>query len=95
MDELRKEYIRELGYSIEKVWDCSSWDHFKNNIDVKNHGRTQFPFKRHLSFISLLQNISIETMFGCAIHYKFFDKFRDVNIFKNSKWSQTPSTWLC
>ena len=49
MDELRKDYIREKGYSIEEMWGCSWWDQFKNNVEVKNQVRTHFPFKRPLS----------------------------------------------
>ena len=60
MDELRKDYIREKGYSIEEMWECSWWDQFKNNVDVKNHVRTHFPFKRPLSANSLVQNIRSE-----------------------------------
>ena len=26
MDDLRKDYIREKGYSIEEMWECSWWD---------------------------------------------------------------------
>ena len=44
MDELRKDYIREKGYPVEEMWECSWWDQFKNNVDVKNHVRTHFPF---------------------------------------------------
>ena len=43
---------------------CSWWDQFKNNIDVKNHVITHFPFKRPLSANSIVQNIRNETMFG-------------------------------
>ena len=64
MDDLRKDYIREKGYSIEEMWECSWWDYFKNNVDVKNHVRTHFPFKRPLSTNSLVQNIRNEKIFG-------------------------------
>ena len=64
MDELRKEYIREKGYSIEEMWESSWWDQFKNNVDVRNHVRTHFLFKRPLSANSLVQNIRNEKMFG-------------------------------
>ena len=64
MDELRKDYIREKGYSIEEMWECSWCDQFKNNVDVKNYVRTHFPFKRSLSANSLKQNIRNETIFG-------------------------------
>ena len=46
------------------MWECSWWDQFQNNVDVKNHVRTQFTFKTHLSADSLVQNIGNETMFG-------------------------------
>ena len=62
--KLRKDYIREKVYSIEEMWDCSWWDQFKNNVDVKNHVRTHFPFKKLLSANSLVQNIKNETRFG-------------------------------
>ena len=64
MDDLRKDYIREKGYSIEEMWECSCWDQFKNKVDVKNHVRTHFPFKRPLSTNSLVQNIRNEKIFG-------------------------------
>ena len=37
MDELRKDYIREKGDTIEEMWECSWWDQFKNKVEVKNH----------------------------------------------------------
>ena len=64
MDELRKNYIREKGDTIEEMWECSWWDQFKNNVEVKNHVRTHFPFKKLLSASSLVQNIRNETLFG-------------------------------
>ena len=64
INELRKDYIREKGYSIEKMWECSWWDQFKNNVDVKNHVRTHFSFKRLLSANSQVQNIRNETKLG-------------------------------
>ena len=57
MDEFRKDYLREKGYSREQIWECSWRDYFKNNVDVKTHVRTHFLFKRHLSATSLVQHI--------------------------------------
>ena len=51
IDEPRKDYIREKRFPIKEIWECSWWDQFKNNVDVKNHVRTHFSFK------SLEQNI--------------------------------------
>ena len=42
MDELPKDFIREKGYSIEEKWECSWWDQFTSNVDVKNPVRTHF-----------------------------------------------------
>ena len=53
MDELRKDYNREKGYSIEEMWECSWRDQFKNSVDVKNYVRTHFPFKNFLYANSL------------------------------------------
>ena len=63
MDELRKDNIREKGYYNEEMWECSWYNQFKNNLDVKNQVRTPFLFKRLLSANSLLQNIRNESMF--------------------------------
>ena len=46
------------------MWECSWWDQFKNNVDVKNQVRTHFPFKRPLPAISLVKKLRNETMFG-------------------------------
>ena len=64
MDDLRKDYFREKEYSMEEMWDFSRLVQIKNNVDVKNHVRTQFPFKRLLSAISLVQSSANELMFG-------------------------------
>ena len=42
---------------MEEMWECSWWDEFQNNVDVKNHVRTHFSFKRLLSANSLVQKI--------------------------------------
>ena len=46
------------------MWECSWWDQFNNNVDVKNHVRTHFPVKKPLSAKSLVQNIRNELLFG-------------------------------
>ena len=95
LDELRKDYIREKGYSVEEKWECSWWDQFKNNVDVKIHVRTHFPFKRLLSVTSLVQYLSNGTMFGylqCDLSVpdelkaKFSDfppNFKNINVTRN------------
>ena len=95
LDELRNDYIREKVYTKEEMWECSWWDQFKNNVDVKNHVRTHFPFKRPLSTNSLVQNIRNETMFGYVqcdlsvpdvLEAKFFNFspiFKNIDVTRN------------
>ena len=48
------------------MWECSRWDQFNNNVDIKSHIRFHFPFKKPLSAKSIVRNIRTETMFGYA-----------------------------
>ena len=45
MDDLRRKYIREKGYKIEKTWKCEWRQNFKTNKNIKNHIRSNFPSK--------------------------------------------------
>ena len=64
MDDLRREYIREKGYKIEEMWECEWWQNFKTNEKVKNHIRSNFPYKRPLSTDSLLEKIRDGSLYG-------------------------------
>ena len=92
IDELRKDYIRDKGDTIEEMWEFSWWDQFKNNVEVKNHVRTHFPFKRPLSASSLVPNIRNETLFGClsvpdklkAYFFIFSPIFKNIDVTRNN-----------
>ena len=64
MDELRREYIKERGYKIQEMWECEWWKHFKTDSSIKNHVKTNFPYKRPLSTDSLLEKIKNRSLFG-------------------------------
>ena len=64
MDELRREYIKERGYKIQEMWECEWWKHFKTDSPVKNHVKTNFPYKRLLYTDSLLEKINNRSFFG-------------------------------
>ena len=64
MDDLRREYIREKGYKIEEMWECEWWQNFKTNEKIKNHIRSNFPYKRPLSTDSLLEKIRDGSLYG-------------------------------
>ena len=64
MDELRREYIKERGYKIQEMWKSEWWKHFKTDSSIKNHVKTNFPYKRPLSTDSLLEKIKNRSLFG-------------------------------
>ena len=64
MDDLRREYIREKGYTIEEIWECQWWQNFKTNETIKNQIRSNFPYKRPLSTKSLLEKIRDGSLYG-------------------------------
>ena len=61
---MRREYIKEKEYKIVEMWECGWWKHFKTDDKIKNHVRTQFPYKRPLSTDSLLVKIKDGFLFG-------------------------------
>ena len=46
MDDMRREYIEEKGYRIEKTWRREWWKNFKTKDMIKNYINTYFPYKR-------------------------------------------------
>ena len=55
MDDLRREYIREEGYTIKEIRDCEWWQNFRTNETIKYQIRSNFTYKRPLSTKSLLE----------------------------------------
>ena len=64
MDDMRREYIKEKGNKVEKMWECEWWESFKTNDKIKNHVRTHFFYKRNLSTDSLSSKINDGSLFG-------------------------------
>ena len=56
-DEMRRDYIRQKGFRIIKMWECEWWSLLKTDAVVENHLSQNFPNKRHLSEEQLLQGI--------------------------------------
>ena len=88
-DELRRDFLRNKGYNIVDVWECKWWERVKEEENVRNHARKNFPFKLPMTQESLLAKIRDGKMFGYAqcdlevtdgLKYKF-SKFPP--IFKN------------
>ena len=64
MDDMRREYIKEKGYKVEELWECDWCESFKTNDKIKNHVRTNFPYKKPFSTDSLLAKIKDGSLFG-------------------------------
>ena len=54
MDVLRKYHNREKLNSIEKMWERSWYYQFKSKVDIKNHVRNHFLFKKLFTVNSLM-----------------------------------------
>ena len=59
-----REYIKEKGYKVEELWECDWCESFKTNDKIKNHVRTNFPYKKPFSTDSLLAKIKDGSLFG-------------------------------
>ena len=46
------------------MWECEWWQNFKTNEKIKKHIRSNFPYKRPLSFDSLLEKIRDGSLYG-------------------------------
>ena len=90
-----REYIKEKGYKVEEMWKCDWWESFKTDEKIKNHVRTQFPYKRFFSTDSLLVKIKEGSLFGyvqCDLNVPDELKSKFANfppIFKNTEVGRT------
>ena len=56
-DELRRDYLRNEGYNIVVVWKCKWWEKIKEEENVRNHVKNNFPYKLPPKQESLLAKI--------------------------------------
>ena len=64
MDELRRHYLMEKGYTVMEMYECEWWHLYKTNDLVKQHLRQSFPYKIPLSEERLLERIENGSLFG-------------------------------
>ena len=63
-DQLRKEYVQQIGYKIIEMWECNWWQLYRTDAKVKNHLRANFLYQRPLSEEGLTQEIKCRRLFG-------------------------------
>ena len=64
MDQMRKQYIKDKGNNVVKMWECEWWNLYKTTTCVEEHLRESFPYKRPLREESLLEQMRSGKFFG-------------------------------
>ena len=64
MDETRRQYIEEKGYTVVEMWECEWRKLYKTDISVKERLRESFPFKSPLRQNQFLYKIKSGALFG-------------------------------
>ena len=64
LDELRRGYIQEKGFTVIEMWECEWWRLYKTTNNVKLHIRQILPHRRSLTEQQLLEGIKKENLLG-------------------------------
>ena len=64
LDEWRRGYIQEKGFTVTEMWECERWRLYKTATNVKLHIRENFPYRRSLTEQQLLEGKKKRTLFG-------------------------------
>ena len=64
LDELRRSYIQEKGFTVIEMWECEWWRVYKTTANVKLHIREKFPYRRSLTEQQLLEQVKKGSLFG-------------------------------
>ena len=101
LDDLRRDYIQEKGFTGIEMWESESWRHYKTTTSVKLHTRENFPCRRSLTEHQFLEGIKKRNLFGnlqCNIEVpkklRELEKFRRVlnekaNVTSNNRGFRT------
>ena len=90
LDQLRRAYIQEKGFTVNEMWECEWWRLYKTTTNFKLHIRENFPLKRSLTEQQLLEGVKKGNLFGyvqCDIEVPENSKVNFANfppIFKNT-----------
>ena len=64
LDELRRNYIKQKGFTVIEMWECEWWRLYKTGTSVKEHIREMFPYRRSLTEYQLLEKMKSGKLFG-------------------------------
>ena len=65
MDEMRRQYIEEKGYTVVEMWEYEWWKLYKTDVTVKEHLNESFSYKLQLHQDPLLD----QTKTGALLRY--------------------------
>ena len=91
---MRGDYLKGKGCNIVEIWECKWWESVKEEENVRNHVRKNFPFKLLLKQESLPAKIRDGEMFGyvkCDLEVFTGLKYQFLSfptIFKNFNFSR-------
>ena len=89
-NDIRRDYIQQMGYEIVEMWECEWWRLYKTDALVQSYLRANFPYNHPLIEKQLSQQIIDGRLFGYVqcdidvpVHLRnYFSKFSP--IFKNT-----------
>ena len=64
LDELRRSYIQEKGFTVFEIRECERWRLYKTTANFKLHIGENFPYRRSLTEQQLLEGIKEGSLFG-------------------------------
>ena len=78
MDEMRRKYIEDKGYTVVEMWECEQRKFYKTDVSVEEHLRESLAYKRLLRQDQVLDKITSGVLFGSAqCDIKFAEHLRD------------------
>ena len=63
-DAEQKKYILGKGFKVVEVWECLWWKRVKEETDIRERMKTNFPYRKPLSEHQIMQQIKNNTLFG-------------------------------
>ena len=64
LDDLRRGYIQEKGFTVIEMWECEWWRLYKTTTNVKLLITENYPYRRSLTEQQLLEGIKKASLFG-------------------------------
>ena len=64
LDELRRGYLQEKGFTVVEMLECEWWRLYKTTTNVKLHIQENFPYRQSLTEKQFLEGLKKGNLFG-------------------------------